>query len=120
MEDNQIIKILQQIRDELSLLTGQLKIEAQNRFFKDFLTTDQRKAIYNLFDGKRDAAEIAKIVNCSLRNVQIFIKELEDKDLIEIRHEGRTKIPMKAAHKIALYYASQDLNNKDVLEESID
>lgn len=113
MEDNQIIiNILQQIRDELSLLTVQLKSEAQNRFFKDFLTTGQRKAIYNSFNGERDAAEIAKIADCSLRNVQMFIKELEDKDLIEIRREGRTKIPMRAVHKIALYYALQDLDNE--------
>lgn len=113
MENKQeLIQILQQIRDELSLMTVQLKTEAQNRFIKDFLTTEQRKAIYNSFNGERDAAEIAKIADCSLRNVQIFIKELEEKDLIEIRREGRTKIPMKAVHKIALYYASQDLNKE--------
>ena len=43
------------------------------------MTTDQRKAIYELFNGKRDAAEIAKIAKCSSRNVQMFIKELVDK-----------------------------------------
>lgn len=113
MENNhEVINILQQIRDELSLLTVQLKTDAQNRFFKEFLTTDQRKAIYNSFNGERDAAEIAKIAECSLRNVQVFIKELEEKDLIEIRREGRTKIPIRAVHKIALFYASQDLNKE--------
>lgn len=111
MENNRaLLEILQDLRGELSLLTVKVKTEALKRFHDDFLTTEQRKSIYNSFDGEKDAAEIAKIADCSLRNVQLLIKELEEKDLIEIRREGRTKIPIKTVHKVALFYASKDLN----------
>lgn len=109
----EMLAILKQIRDEVSLITVPLKVNAINSFYQEFLSTDQRKNMYELFNGERDVMEISKEVNCSPRNVQILIKELEDKDLIDIEKIGKGKIPQKSVSKIAIYYARNEITRKE-------
>ena len=114
MEDNKLSttnELLKAILDEMSLLTVQIKFEAQQAFQKEFLTTQARRDIYGKIDGKRDTSELSKETGASLRSVQHFIKELEEHDLIEIKRDGRRRIPEKAIHKIAFFYGKKQLDS---------
>ncbi|MGE5484983.1 MAG: hypothetical protein ACM3X4_08215 [Ignavibacteriales bacterium] len=103
----EMIALLRQIREEVSLLTVQVKAEAVDRFDREFLTTPQRRRAYEAFDGCTGVNEIAEIAGCGARAIQMFIKELEEKDLIDVVRDGNAKVPARAITKIALYYARQ-------------
>jgi predicted transcriptional regulator len=59
---------------------------------------------------EKDSQAIADVSGASLRAVQLLIKELQEKDLIEIEKRGRSIIPCKAISKIATYYAQLKLS----------
>lgn len=85
---DEIIRLLKPISYAKSSEFGEM-IEQQ------FLTTPERKKMYNLFDGKHSQQEIAKEVGVKDATVSIFVSDLESKGLIEIKKKGRSKIPVK-------------------------
>ena len=67
--------------------------------------------VYAEFDGEKDSQTIADVVGSSLRAVQLLIKDLAEKDLIDVQKRGHAIIPYKNYSKIAIYYAHQDILN---------
>lgn len=104
-----LILIARDILSEVELLTSATKAAALVRFQSEFLNTEQRRKIYEAIDGDKDSQAIADEANASLRAVQLLIKELTEKDLVDIEKRGRFLIPRKAAAKVATYYARQDI-----------
>ncbi len=115
MEQNNDLSVLvllaSHILSELELLTSGTKAIAINRFQSDFLATEQQRKIYEAIDGERDSQVIADVTGASLRSVQILIKDLTEKDLINVVKNARSKIPNKATAKIATYYARLDIES---------
>ena len=107
--NNEIKELLEQILEEMSLLSASIKAEALSNFYNDYLNTGNRKAIYELFDGENDAKKIAEQVGCTSRAVSMFIKELIQKDLILYHKSGHAVIPEKSISKIAVFYTKQKL-----------
>lgn len=112
MEDqnNALIALAERILSELELLTSTIKATALVKFQSD-LGTDPRRSIYQAIDGEKDSQALADSVGCSLRTVQLLIKELQEKDLIDVSKRSNSFIPCKSISKIATYYARLDIIN---------
>lgn len=106
-----LVSISRSILSELELLTSAVKAAALIRFQNEFLVTEQQRKVYEAIDGEKDSQGIADATNASLRAVQILIKDLSEKDLIDIERRGRSTIPSKATSKIATYYAKLGIIN---------
>lgn len=109
--EKSLIALAERILSELELLTSTTKAAALVRFQKDILGTDQKRSIYDAIDGEKDSQALADAAGCSLRTVQLLIKELQEKDLIDVSKRSRSIIPCKAISKIATYYAKLDIVN---------
>lgn len=99
MEDNQneaILNELKQIRKLLTIL-AQDKIEVFNEYIENkYLTTDQRKQMYSLFDGTNSLKEIGSQVKTSSEAVRLFAVSLEEAGLLEYEIvNSRQKNPKK-------------------------
>jgi len=75
------------IRNLLELLARDNIREAVERI----ATTNERKKVWSLCDGFTSTTEISQRVAISQRAVQIFLKELQDADLITIEKRGYPK-----------------------------
>lgn len=106
-----LILLGKQILTELQLLTLATKVTALERFQGDFLTTDQQRKIYDAIDGEKDSQAIADATGAALRSVQVLIKDLQERDLIEVTKKSKANIPSKSIAKIATYYAKLDIAN---------
>ena len=106
-----LISISSNILSELELLTSSIKASASARFQNEFLLTDLQRKIYSEIDGEKDSQAIADAAGASLRAVQLLIKDLSNKNLINIQKRGHAIIPHKSISKIARYYAQQDIHN---------
>ena len=98
MEDyltQQILNELTQIRKMLTILS-QDKLESFNESInKRFLTTEQRRQMYELFDGENSYKEIADTVGFSSEGVRKFVIQLEQAGLVELVPAGKTKNPKR-------------------------
>lgn len=117
--DGEIKDLLKKILEELSLLNSSIKSEALNNFYTDFLNTENRKKIYELFNGENDAKKIAEQVGCTQRAVSMFIQELITRDLISHHKEGNSIIPQKSISKIAVFYCKKKLETEGTYEQWI-
>lgn len=106
-----LINLTERILSELELLTSTTKAEALAKFQTDFLGTEQKRKIYDAIDGEKDSQALSEVVDCSLRSVQAFIKDLQEKDLIDFSKNGKAIIPRKAISKIATYYTHLNIIN---------
>lgn len=77
--DEDILKELKKISWVMTLSNGPV-IEKE---LEKYATSDDRKKIWVLIDGNRQADEIAKIIGKTKRAVDIFLKTLEDASLVE-------------------------------------
>jgi len=98
MEDilaQQILSELTQIRKMLTILS-QDKLESfYESINKRFLTTDQRRQMYELFDGENSYKAIADIVKLTSEAVRKFAVQLEQAGLVELVSAGKTKNPKR-------------------------
>jgi predicted ArsR family transcriptional regulator len=75
------------IRQLLELLArSSIKLELEK-----VATTEDRKKVWGLCDGHRSTSEISQIVGISQRAIQIFLKELQDYDLMVYERRGYPK-----------------------------
>lgn len=104
--------LLQSLLDEVRLLTVQSKAIAMERFRKEFLTSDLRAQMYSAFDGEKTLTEISKEIECKINTLQVFAQMLVESDLVDYQIKGNSRIIRKSISKIAIYYATKDLEEK--------
>ena len=114
--ENKTEMLLEKILEELSLLSVSIKAESLCSFNSEFLNTDNRKKMYELFDGVNDAKSISEQIGCTKRGVNMFIQDLISKDLINFHKNGNSIIPEKSVSKIAVYYSTKKLNMEGIDE----
>lgn len=91
----QILNELTQIRKMLTIMS-QDKLESFNDGInKRFLTTEQRRQMYELFDGENSYKTIADTVSISSEGVRKFAVQLEQAGLVEFVLVGKTKNPKR-------------------------
>ena len=91
----QILSELTQIRRMLTILS-QDKLETFNENIrKKYLTTDQRRQMYEMFDGANSYKVIADSVKFSSEGVRKFAVQLEQAGLVELVPAGKTKNPKR-------------------------
>ncbi len=64
------------------------------------LTTKRRVDMFLLIDGNRTTSEIAKLIGISERGAQLFIKELADRQLVNVEKRGNAFVPVKNYEKV--------------------
>src|SRR5690348_5369421 len=77
--EEEILKELRKLSKILILSNGG-NLESQ---IEKYATTPERKKIWVLLDGKRQANDIAQVIGITKRGVDMFLKILEDASLIE-------------------------------------
>lgn len=108
--DGNIGKLLQDLLNEVQLLTVQTKVTALEKFKNDYLTTDMRRQAYDAIDGEKTLQEISTSIGCKLNTLQIFAQTLVENDLVDVVGTiGRSRILSKSVAKIAIYYAAKAL-----------
>lgn len=92
----QIIDELTQIRKLLTILS-QDKLQSFNESIeKKYLTTDQRRQMYEMFDGENSYKTIADAVNLSTEGVRKFAIQLQRNGLVEfVAVNGKSKNPKR-------------------------
>ena len=108
---NNVEVLLEKILEELSLLSVSIKSEALSCFYSEFLNTENRKKMYELFNGENDAKSISEQIGCTPRAVRMFIQ-----DLINFHKDGNAIIPEKSVSKIAVYYNTRKLDMEGIYE----
>ena len=95
-------KINEQILEELIMIRKLLTILSQDKlaYFNEqiknrYLTTEQRKKMYDLFDGTKSLKEIGEEVNTSSEAVRLFAVSLEKAGLIEYVSNTKAKCPKR-------------------------
>lgn len=114
--DKEMKELLEKILEEVSLLSVSIKSEALNDFNRDYLNTDNRKKMYELFNGENDAKTIAKQIGCTPRAVSMFMQELLSNDLISYHKIGNSIIPEKSISKIAVFYNNKKIDMEGAYE----
>lgn len=106
-EDNSM-ELKKNILNELKKISSYLAILSLDSTTKlihglkkaDVLTTKQRVDMFLLIDGERTTQEIAKKAKIGERGAQLFIKELFEKQLVQLQKKGNSYIPVKNYEKI--------------------
>lgn len=94
-ETNLTHQILNELRkmSKILILSNGSKLEEE---LGRYATSDERKKMWVLIDGKRKTADIAKDVGTTTRSVERFLKILEDAELITERRYGEPPVKMIA------------------------
>ena len=82
--DTELFKELKKISKILTISNGSV-LETE---LSKYATTDERKIIWTLIDGKNNTEDIIKIINKTKRTVDTFLSILEKAELIEERKYG--------------------------------
>lgn len=93
--DQEILTELVQIRRLLTILTQDKLEEFQASIQKKYLTTDQRRKMYDLFDGENSYKAIADNISFTSEGVRKFALLLEQAGLVEHVQVGKTRNPKR-------------------------
>lgn len=94
--NEQILEELKAIRKLLTIFSQDKLVEFQEIIHTKYLTTTQRKQMYDLFDGTLSQKEIASKVGVSSEAVRQFVVTLEQAGIIEqVTITGRQKNPKR-------------------------
>ncbi len=99
MTDELLIEInnkLEAIRKILFIQNIAHRREVIKVLNEEFLTTDTRRKIYNMFNGNNSIGDIAKKIGVTHESVRSLVDDLEKVGAIEIiKKKGKTKYPLK-------------------------
>ena len=94
--NEQILEELKAIRKLLTIFSQDKLVEFQEIIRTKYLTTTQRKQMYDLFDGTLSQKEIASKVGVSSEAVRHFVVTLEQAGIIEqVAINGKQKNPKR-------------------------
>ena len=91
--NEQILEELIMIRKLLTILSQDKLADFNEQIKNRYLTTEQRKKMYDLFDGTKSLKEIGEEVNTSSEAVRLFAVSLEKAGLIEYVSNTKAKCP---------------------------
>jgi len=83
------------IRKMLTVLSQESLEEFNKKIKKDYLTTDQRQKMYDLFDGTRSLKEISEEVKTTSEAVRLFAVSLEKAGLLDYVVNTKSKCPKR-------------------------
>jgi hypothetical protein len=90
-----ILAELRKISVYLALLAGDKIAEKRSKLEVEYLTTTQRRQMWELMDGTRNLSEIAGEVPVSSEYVRLFVNDLEKEQMVEVRLEGGKRYPRR-------------------------
>lgn len=93
--NEQILEELIMIRKLLTILSQDKLADFNEQIKNRYLTTEQRKKMYDLFDGTKSLKEIGEEVNTSSEAVRLFAVSLEKAGLIENVSNTKAKCPKR-------------------------
>ena len=93
--NEQILEELIMIRKLLTILSQDKLADFNEQIKNRYLTTEQRKKMYDLFDGTKSLKEIGEEVNTSSEAVRLFAVSLEKAGLIEYASNTKAKCPKR-------------------------
>jgi len=93
--NEQILEELKQIKKLLIVISQEKLVEFKKQIEKEFLTTKQRKEMYDLFDGTKSLKEISEIIKVSFEAVRLFASSLESAGYLEYVINSKSKCPKK-------------------------
>lgn len=93
--NEQILEELIMIRKLLTILSQDKLADFNEQIKNRYLTTEQRKKMYDLFDGTKSLKEIGEEVNTSSEAVRLFAISLEKAGLIEYVSNTKAKCPKR-------------------------
>lgn len=92
--DEKILQELSEIKRMLALLTYEKKGAVKEQIENEFLTSEERKIMYSMFDGKNSLKGIAKEAGTSSEAVRLFALSLEKAGLLEyVEINAKTRYP---------------------------
>ena len=94
-KNEQILEELIMIRKLLTILSQDKLADFNEQIKNRYLTTEQRKKMYDLFDGTKSLKEIGEEVNTSSEAVRLFAVSLEKAGLIEYVSNTKAKCPKR-------------------------
>ena len=96
MNDNErTLNELIEIKKLLFILSNEKRIEFSKTIEKQFLTTIDRKKMYDLFDGTKSLKEISEEVGSTSEAVRLFAASLEKAGYLEYIATSKSKNPKK-------------------------
>ena len=93
--NERILEELIMIRKLLTILSQDKLADFNEQIKNRYLTTEQRKKMYDLFDGTKSLKEIGEEVNTSSEAVRLFAVSLEKAGLIEYVSNTKAKCPKR-------------------------
>jgi hypothetical protein len=90
-----ILAELRKMSFYLALLAGDKIAEKRSKLEVEYLTTPQRRQMWELMDGARNLSEIAGEVHVSSEAVRLFVNDLERAQIVEIRLKGSRRYPRR-------------------------
>lgn len=93
--NEQILGELVTIRKLLTILSQDKLTDFNEQIKNQYLTTEQRKKMYDLFDGTKSLKEIGEEVKTSSEAVRLFAVSLEKAGLIEYVLNNKAKCPKR-------------------------
>ena len=93
--NEQILEELIMIRKLLTILSQDKLADFNEQIKNRYLTTEQRKKMYDLFDGTKSLKEIGEEVNTSSEAVRLFAVSLEKAGLIEYVSNTKANCPKR-------------------------
>lgn len=94
-----VVNELKRISGFLALLASDKIVQRRQKLYEEYLTTPARKKIWELIDGSRNIANIAKEVSkdvkISSEGVRIFVNDLDKDGFVEVIEDGRNRYPRR-------------------------
>lgn len=93
--NEKILEELITIRKLLTVISQDKLIDFNEQIKNRYLTTEQRKEMYDMFDGSKSLKEISEEVHTSSEAVRLFAVSLEKAGLLEYVINGKSKYPKR-------------------------
>ena len=93
--NERILEELITIRKLLTVISQDKLVDFNEQIKNRYLTTEQRKEMYDLFDGTKSLKEISEAVHTSSEAVRLFAVSLEKAGLLEYIINGKSKYPKR-------------------------
>jgi len=93
--NERILEELIAIRKMLTILSQDKLSDFNEQIRKNYLTTDQRQRMYDLFDGTMSFKEISTELSVTSEAVRVFAVSLKKAGLLEYEANSKSKCPKR-------------------------